>query len=85
MTILLGLVTAREARVRGNIGTGPCWSEADLAYRLAANTLLRLTRNGPQRGCPEMQRDAASSCQADRVGVTDQVSPPAKISFLMTA
>ena len=84
MTILLGLVTAREARVRGYIGTGPCWSEADLAYRLAANTLLRLTRSEPSAVAPRC-RATRPAPEADRVGVTDQVSPPAKISFLMTA
>src|SRR6266699_437635 len=45
-----------------------------------------LTHFGHQRGCPEtVARRGQVPAETDRVGIMDQVSPPAKISFLMTA
>src|SRR5258708_3402479 len=44
-----------------------------------------VTYLGHQRGCPKRQRRGHAPAGTDPVSVIDQVSPPAKISFLMTA
>src|SRR5260370_6148913 len=64
------------------------WSDCRVGFAPTGKRRLCTahTHFGHQRGCPETAaRRGKSRAETDRVGVMDQVSPPAKISFLMTA